>query len=120
VNAKDSVGWTALHYATFYDRIEVMKLLLEFEVEIDATDKWEETPLMKTVKSKNVNAVKLLLQRDARLDFKNNDEKTALDIAKTYRYRNETIIELLETKQNQNHANKRKRTDPEDLKSSQK
>merc|ERR1712098_635179 len=117
-------GWTALHYAACYDRIEVMKLLLEFEAEIDVIDRCEETPLMKTVKWSNVDAVKLLLERDARLDLKNNDKETALDIAKEYRYRNdsrkEIIIELLETKQIQNHKNKRKKTDHADLKSSQK
>merc|ERR1712098_87314 len=98
---------------------------LEFDAEMNATSaELKETPLMKAVESMNVNAVKLLLEHDACLDLKNNDEETALDIAKSYKYRNniryETIIELLERKQSQNHTNKRKRTDPADLESSQK
>merc|ERR1712098_864779 len=126
VNATDSDGWTALHFAACDGRIEAMKLLLEFEAKINATHAttFEETPLMMAVRSENVDAVKLLLERGALLDLKNNDEKTAFDIAKEYRnrnyIRNETIIELLETKQNQNRTNKRKRTDHADLESSQK
>merc|ERR1712098_79252 len=102
------------------NRIVAIKLLLEFKAEIDATDNSKETPLMWAVRHENVEAVKLLLERDALLDLQNNDKETAFDIAKSYRYRNETIIELLETKQIQNHKNKRKRTDHADLKSSQK
>merc|ERR1712098_90512 len=75
VNA-DSEGWTAMHFAASYGRIELMELLLEFEAEIDAIDNWEETPLMKAVRSKDIDAVELLLERDARLDLKNKYEET--------------------------------------------
>merc|ERR1712098_1046040 len=89
--------------------------LLEFDAEINSTgSKLEETPLMWAVKESNVDAVKVLLAHGARLDMKNEHEKTALDIAKSFlntktkmkkrsrrHVRNVEIIELLESQQNQ-------------------
>jgi ankyrin repeat protein len=121
MHSKDSTGWTALHYAAAINgfcniieatsntgNIEAIKLLLEYEANIDATDDSEETPLMWAVKASSACALKFLLTRGARLDLKNNDGHTALDIAKLYRhqaysklFRNEykKTIEFLETQQ---------------------
>lgn len=78
VNTKDIYGMTALHFA---GRIDVIKLLLDFKAEINATDELGRTPLIKAVLLENLKAAEALLERCACPNVKPNDGFTALRIA---------------------------------------
>jgi ankyrin repeat protein len=93
VNIRNNSGWTALHFASFHNKIEAIALLLKFEADINATDTSKETPLMNAVRNSRFDAVKLLLERGARLDMKCNDGLTALGIA--FDCKRIVLIELL-------------------------
>lgn len=64
-------GWTALHYAATNGHVEIMQLLLDAHAYIDAESPNKTTPLMMAAKSKNIFAVKLLLDEGAELSLKN-------------------------------------------------
>ncbi len=63
----NKTGWTALHYAAINGHVEVLSLLLDAHAYIDTHSPNSSTPLMMAAKSKNILAVKLLL--DAGADF---------------------------------------------------
>jgi hypothetical protein len=116
VSAKGSFGWTALHQASAfgYKNVETIELLLNFNAEIDVTDKLDETPLMTAIKFSKTDSVKELLVRGASLDLKNYDNRTALELAKKKRYHqgdveNEKIIDLLEAQQSKILLEQKKR-----------
>lgn len=84
VNAKAPDGFTPLMKASYFGRIEIVKILLAAGADINLKDKsdFEETALMIAIKRGNIRVVKLLLAADADLNIKNTKGATVFDYAK--------------------------------------
>ncbi len=86
VNAVDEDEYTPLHPASRHGHIEVVKLLLAAPgIDINAVDKDDNeawTPLHWAVANRNTEIVKLLLAAGAKTSVLDNEERTALDLAR--------------------------------------
>jgi ankyrin repeat protein len=85
-------GSTALHLATWGDKEDIAKLLIDRKADVNARDKWGATPLHEAAKQENSTVVKLLLDAKADVNAKDKRGKTPLDWAKES---DKEIIELL-------------------------
>jgi ankyrin repeat protein len=81
VNAKDNRGWTPLHFASYWNHIEIAKLLIEVGVDVRATDYDRWTPLHWASICNSIEIAKLLLDAGADMGAKNRWENTPLDLA---------------------------------------
>lgn len=66
INKQDKYGKTALIYASWYNHIEIAKLLLNKGANVNIKDKYEETALMWAVRNGSMELVKLLKQYGAK------------------------------------------------------
>ena len=80
VNAKDKDGWTLLHRASFWNRIDIAKFLIENGADVNAKDKNGETPLY-LVSWDLVDIAKFLIENGADIDAQNKDGWTPLHLA---------------------------------------
>ena len=88
------VGRTLLHRAAWHGRLEVGQYLLDHGADINAEDELCKTPLMFTVSEGHVEFARMLLERGAVIDARNNSSgKTALHYAAQNRYIQ--VVELL-------------------------
>ncbi|MDE2510564.1 MAG: ankyrin repeat domain-containing protein, partial [Elusimicrobia bacterium] len=91
--ARDSIGWTALMWASLQGRTDVVAALLDGRASIDATDGAGNTPLMLAARQGRTATVKVLLARGASAAARNGDGKSARDLAAAAGY--PAIIALL-------------------------
>ena len=88
-----------IHYAaTEEDRIFAkikMTMIIKLDANVDILDSDGKTPLMYAVISKNIDAIKLLLEKGAKTDIKNHEDKTALDIVMEKGGDNSAVLNLL-------------------------
>lgn len=71
VNAKNDIGYTALHFAAQEGHAAVAKLLLAKGAEVDALDVNGNTPLSNAVYNEKLDLVRLLLDAGADADLQN-------------------------------------------------
>lgn len=98
INEKNKQGcWTALMYACRKGHIDIVKALLENGAEISINEKsvYGRTALMYACGKAHTDIVKALLEKGASISEKNNDNETALDIAR--RKNSDHIVQLLES-----------------------
>lgn len=96
-DARDSYGGTALHAAMFQKNMEIVKLLLEHNFEVNAVGSQNGyTPLHDAVWANNIEAVKLLLDRNAKTDIKGKDGLTPF--AKAKKEGKSEIVKLFEAR----------------------
>lgn len=82
VRAKDSQGWTALHYlAEGSGSIGFAKKLIKAGADVNALDDELWTPLMLAAQGGNYTLTDYLIQKGAKTGLKNKDKKTALKLA---------------------------------------
>ena len=81
IDLPNQYGITPLHYACYHGSKEVIDLLLDLGVNINAKDQDGNTCLHFAVKSKNVRVIKKLLVRGASKDIKNNDGQLPINLA---------------------------------------
>ena len=84
VNARDSIGYTALMWAAHYDAVDAAKALIEAGADMNAKDNNGYTALMVTVGKGSFDVAKVLIEAGADLNARNNDGETALMLT-TYR-----------------------------------
>ncbi|XP_055543762.1 uncharacterized protein LOC129729275 [Wyeomyia smithii] len=98
INATNSEGWTALHYAAEQGKVETIKKLLTTGANVDATTKNGDTPLIVAVKSRCSDALLIdaLLEQTNNIDAANSEGWTALHYAAD-QGKVETIKKLLTT-----------------------
>jgi ankyrin repeat protein len=80
----DHIGWTPLHYACAKGQLEVAQFLIANGATVDSMSLGNTTPLMMAVQSGNELLVKLLLDKGADLQLRNDQGLTAIDIADIY------------------------------------
>ncbi len=98
VNARNEIGWTPLHLASYWGCTKIAKLLIENKADVNAKDVCGNTPLHLASRYNNLEIVKLLIEKGADVNAKDNYSKTALDIAKSHDY--QEIIDLLTKNKN--------------------
>ena len=80
----DHIGWTPLHYAASRGQLEVAQFLVANGALVDSKNLGGTTPLMMAVQSGNEYLVKLLLDKGANLQLRNELGLSAIDIADIY------------------------------------
>lgn len=80
-------GWTALHYAAASGSNDVVHMLLDKKVDINARSPNNTTPIMMAVFGGHIMTVKLLLDSGADASLKNDAGMTAIDFAVKYGYK---------------------------------
>jgi len=81
VNEADEEGRTALHFACGYGELSCAKLLVAAKAAVNAVDNNKNTPLHYAAGYGEEACVQLLLDNGASLTDKNDDDKTALEVA---------------------------------------
>ena len=86
VNARDSVGRTALHFACRAGNIDTFQVLTEIDdVDVDAVTNSGVTALMMAIESGNISLVAECLNANLNPFIKDALDRTAMDYAATYR-----------------------------------
>lgn len=74
---RDSFGGTALHAAMFQKNLEIIQLLIDAGLDVNAQGSSNGyTPLHDAVWADNLGAIELLIENGARTDIKSNDGLT--------------------------------------------
>jgi uncharacterized protein len=73
---------TPLHFAMISGDPSIAKFLIEKGAPIDITDANGESPIFWAVRYDNIDAAKALIGKRARIDHRNDDGYTALDLAR--------------------------------------
>lgn len=83
VNARDKQGNTAMHYAALNKELKIIQLLKSKGADVNARNAEGSTPLMVVaVDLGPVNNAKLLVQNNADPSLKNQDQRTAFEMAR--------------------------------------
>ncbi|MCJ1394210.1 hypothetical protein MMC18_007088 [Xylographa bjoerkii] len=78
MEAKNSLGWTALHVAARCGNLEVFRLLLAVEANVNTKDLFGLTPLYAAVNSGNLEVVQLLLNAGSNIEALSKSGDTPL------------------------------------------
>ena len=82
VDVSDGDRWTALHYASWCNRTDVIKRLVDEGADVNRQTRYrKETPLHITARYNKTKAAQLLLDNGADISLKNYRNKTPLDEA---------------------------------------
>lgn len=85
---------SALFYAALQGHLEIVKILVKTNVDLDATfDKFKETALMAAAKGGKEDVIRVLVTAGAKVNIKNSKEQSAADIAKYFG--RESTVDLL-------------------------
>lgn len=76
INSRDKTGWTPLHKASRFERLDIAKLLLDHGADVDAQKQDDWTPLHHAVGNYYLEIVKVLLEQRARADSLNDEGRT--------------------------------------------
>lgn len=89
INIADNRGATPLHRAASKGNLEIVKLLMTFkqDLKIDAMDSYGNTPLHLACEEDRQDEALILVRHGARLDVRNKDKRTPLDLCTTFLHR---------------------------------
>ncbi|MDR2977965.1 MAG: ankyrin repeat domain-containing protein [Rickettsiales bacterium] len=90
INAKDSQGRTALHYAAYFNDTDMVELLLRAGADIDAQDNLGRTALHYAAYFNHTDMVELLLDAKAKTNIKDNNGENPSSLTE-----NKEITDLL-------------------------
>lgn len=93
INVKNEFGDTVLFYVK---SPKVLKFLIEKGIDLDVTDDFGSTYLLHACERSEIEIIKILLEHDVNINYKNKDGYTALD---RVRNADTEIIQLLLNKQ---------------------
>jgi ankyrin repeat protein len=93
VNIKDARGFTPLIFATYFDKVDIAKILIDYNAPLDDQDASGNTALLGVCFKGNTNLANYLIEHGANINAKNKKGVTALIFSVMY---NKTeSIELL-------------------------
>jgi len=97
VNAKTKDDFTPLHYAAAHSSLNTMKILLAHHADVNAKSQHGTTPLHYAAgaRADNIKNIELLIKSGALINQKDANNKTALDIANYYGYKEKANLLLL-------------------------
>lgn len=78
VDAKDSLGNTALHYAVMEQQFDLMKLLIDSGADINAKNHYGKTPLLCAAEKSFTKAAQILIRRNADIHATDGEDMTAM------------------------------------------
>ncbi|KII64485.1 Transient receptor potential cation channel subfamily A member 1 [Thelohanellus kitauei] len=81
VDVKNQNQETPLMIVASLNRTDILNYLLQYNVDIDSTDKDQDTALFFACKKDHLESVKILLDAGAKLDRRNNDDHNPLHVA---------------------------------------
>ncbi len=81
INNKNVGGATALHIAARNGNVEIVKILLKYNIEVNVADNEGFTPLMRAIMANNSEIVKLLLDKKSDVFLRNAKEEDSFIIA---------------------------------------
>ena len=100
LNLLDDDNWSCLHYGSFYNHVDVIKLLISYGANVNIMDKLNRKPLHIASGCGNIDVIKLLKEKMSKDDInsKNLDKQTPLQVCKDIKPDNwKEIVELLES-----------------------
>lgn len=84
VDYTDNRGYSALHYAAYYNQVDALKLLLKEGADPNMRDSEGMTPALVACKDESQEAcLRILVDNGGDLEIRNNEGKTGYDIAGT-------------------------------------
>jgi hypothetical protein len=99
VNLQDRNNHTPLYYASYEGYTNIARELLKHrDIDVNLQNIYNQTPLYIASVCGNLDIVRMLLDAGADINIKNNEDKTALDIAIERRQRH--VAELIKNEQN--------------------
>ena len=85
INLRSDEGWLYTHLALIKGNEELLFLLIDKGIAIDAITKNKQfTVLMLAAQNQDLSLVKNLIEKGANHQLKNSDDKTAKDLSSTY------------------------------------
>lgn len=82
INEKQNdLGWTVLHAAVSFRRIDVVEALVGLKADLNVKDNSGKTPLMIAVETGQASAVELLIENGANVNIADNNGENPLSIA---------------------------------------
>jgi ankyrin repeat protein len=93
VHTKDPRGFTPLIFATYFDKEDIAKVLIEHKAPIDATDASGNTALLGVCFKGNLRLVEYLISKGANINATNNNGVTPLIFS--VMYNKEAVVRLL-------------------------
>ncbi len=84
VIAKDARGFTPLIFATYFDKEDIAKILVEYKAPIDAKDASGNTALLGVCFKGNTELAAYLISKGANINAKNNNGTTPLIFSAMY------------------------------------
>lgn len=94
-NLKSQLGWTAAHFSARENTVDVMRILLKYNADIDISNNDLKTPLMIAVAHGSCNSVVFLLENGANYNLKDKFGHTTLEIAR-YEHNCDVCLYVLE------------------------
>lgn len=93
VDTKDGNGWSAIHYASRQDPVDVLRFILDQKGNVNDTTTPGATPMIMAVAMKKQPQVQLLLERKADVNKADNGKRTPLHVAA--KNKDKAMVELL-------------------------
>jgi Protein kinase domain/Ankyrin repeats (3 copies) len=84
INARTSMNRTPLHLATIHNRFEVVRLLLDFNADINAVDNELNSCLHYSSMQGYPRILNLLLSKNPEINLCNNRKRTPMDLSQNY------------------------------------
>lgn len=82
MNLRDNLGYTALHWAAYYNHGAVAEALVKRGALLDIEDREGSTPLILAAYYGHLGTVRVLVEGGARTDVEDKRGRTALDLAR--------------------------------------
>ena len=83
MEVKDNGGWTPLHFASYQDHVEIVRLLCDLGADVEARTISGKRPLHLAAIDGHITVVKeLIKERNADVNARDDERRTALGLAR--------------------------------------